>query len=612
MHSTKINWNGILAGLTALAILLMASCGSGVSLTPDISNNDQSAPGIGASHELPGLPLDDSGVAGRQASALEVFPGSSAIDFSNGVVVDTSLVLTSTVDDMAWGLYKVEGLAGKKIETVTVQTLLSEGLEFSVGISNFSDGVWDFLMGSVSGEFEYDLTAEQSRLTSELGNLFIVVAVADGVSMDVVQLSVDSRPLEAGEELRPSKGRRISVSEGLADKIVVQWQAIDGAESYELWRLVDNEGGDKTGALLTTLPAVQDQTSYSYEDTDIVLETEYKYSVRAINSLAEGNFSHWESGWAGTTAPTGGENEIENELKGLIEVIGENSITVDGTEFLTDASTIWLGLDKELLSSADFSVGQNVEVKSERFGTDQWIARTVELEDGGEGTEMKFPGLIEAISESSITVAGTTAALDANTIWLDANLLPALPADFLIGMNVEMEAIEDGLGGWIATKVKMEDGNEPLVDELTVLGVIDEITATTITVDGYTAAFDEFTEWLDANKDAALPTDFSVGMEVELTADADGLGGWHARVVSMEDLGGGLHEIDVIGTIEFLDAGTITVSGQSFNITLDTIWLDGNKLPLTQDDFSVGMAVDVAGEADGFGGWNAVDVEMVN
>ena len=615
MHKINRKWNGILAGLMAIVVMLSASCGGGIGMTPEVQSLDQNTASQdgGNSHAFPSLPLDDSGVAGREASAIELIPGSAAIDFANGAVLDTSLVLTSTVDETAWGLYKVEGLAGKKVETVTVQTILSEGLEFSVGISNFSDGVWDFLMGSVSGEFEYDLTAEQSRLTSQLGNLYIVVVVADGVAMDVVQLSVDSRPLENGEELRPAKGRRISVSEGLADRIVVQWESVDGALSHELWREMDINGEDESPVLLATIPLVADQTSYSYEDTDIVLETEYKYAVRAINTTGPGSFSRWESGWAGTVAPTDGEHEIENELKGLIEAIADGSLTVDGTEFITDASTIWLGNDKQLLGSADFSVGQTVEVKSERFGSDQWIARTVELEDnGGEGTETKFTGLIEDISETSITVAGTTAALDANTIWLDALKAPALPADFTVGMNVEMEAIEDGLGGWIATQVQMEDGNEPLIAELTILGVIDEITETTITVDGYTASFDELTEWLDDNKVAALPEDFTVGMEVELTADADGLGGWHARVVGMEDLGGGLHEIDVIGTIEFLDVAMITVAGQSFNITPDTIWLDGNKNPLTIDDFSVGMAVDVAGEADGLGGWDAVDVEMVN
>jgi hypothetical protein len=613
MHSTKINWNGILSGLAALAVSLSASCSGGASLSSDLHNTSPGSNpvGLSGSNALPGLPMDDTGVAGRSASALEIFPGSSAIDFSNGTVVDTSLVLTSTVDESAWGLYKVEGLAGKKVETVTVQALLSEGLEYSVGISNFSDGVWDFLMGSVSGEFEYDLTADQSRLTSQLGNLYIVVVVADGVAMDLVQLSVDSRPLEDGEELRPAKGRRLSVSEGLPDKIVIQWESVDGALSTELWREADLEGEDESSVLIASIPVEEGKTSYSYEDLDILLGVEYKYSIRAINGTGPGTFSNDESGWAGTVPPIGDDNEHDFEVRGELTVIGEGSITVAAVEFLFDASTIWLGDNDEILSLADFSVGQFVEVDAEQFGTGQWIARTVELEDGLID-EIKVLGLIEEITESSIRVDGTTAATDELTEWLDDNNNPVLPDAFTIGMFAEMEIGADGLGGWLAIKVKMEDGNGEVNDELSILGVIDEITATTITVDGYMATLDELTEWLDDNNDPALPEDFMAGMEVELTADADGLGGWHARKVSMEDLGGGLHEIDVIGEIEFLDASTITVAGQSFNITLDTAWLDGNKNPLTIDDFNVGMAVDVAGEADGLGGWDAVDVEMVN
>ncbi len=611
MHKNR-KWNGILAMVVALAMLSLASCGAGNGMALiDLNSNDgaqnQSADD---SRGLPGLPQDDS-PSGRSASAVETFAGDTAIDFLNGLPGQGKMVLSSTADENAWALYQIGGLSDRKVENLSIQALINGGEEFSVGLSNYSDGVWDFLLSSSGGVFDYDLTAEQSRLTSKAGNLFVVVVVDNAAQLDIIQLSVDSRPLEAGEELRPGKGRRLSVSEGLPDKIVVQWESVDGALSTELWRELDLDGEDEASLLIATIPVEAGKTNYSYEDMDVLLSVEYKYRIRAINGTGPGSFSLEESGWAGTTAPVGEDFENEFEVRGTIELIVEGSLTVAGVDFVTDESTIWLGDNDEILSRADFSAGQTVEVNAEQFGTEQWIARTVELEDGVVD-EIKVLGLIEEITETTITVDGTGAAHDETTEWLDGNNLPALPADFLVGMNVEMTLDADGSGGWLARKVKMEDGNEGVNDELSVLGVIDEITETSITVDGYTASFDELTEWLDDNKDPALPTDFSVGMEVELTADADGLGGWHARVVSMEDIGGGLHEIDVIGEIEFLDAGLITVAGQSFNVTVDTIWLDGDKNPLTIDDFSIGMLVDVAGEADGLGGWDAVDVEIVN
>lgn len=613
MHINR-KWNGILAMVVALAMFALASCGAGNNLA--LNQFEDSQANLASSDDsrgLPSLPMDDDGVAGREISEIASFPGSSAIDSQNGLVTGTMLALTSTVEELAWGLYKVEGLQDRKVENVSINSLVNEGQEYSVGISNFSDGVWDFLIVNQGGVFSYDLTEEQSRLTSQLGNLFIVVITEGGNSISVNELTIDSRPLESGELLLPAKPRRLSVSEGLPDKIVVQWESVDGAENTEVWREMDVDGEDEPRVLIATVPVEEGKVNYTYEDTDILLGTEYKYSVRATNAAGAGAFSNEESGWAGATAPEGDDFEDEFEVRGSIEAITESSITVAGVEFLFNASTIWLGNDDEILTVADFAVGNFVEVDAERFGTDNWKASTVEMEDGAGGDEIKIYGIIEQISETSITVDGTIAAITEATIWLDGMEQPALAGDFTVGMSVELTLDSDGLGGWNARKVEMEnETGEGVLDEVAVRGQVEEITADTITVDGFTASFNELTEWQDTDNNPLTADDFTVGMEVELKADADANGDWVARRVRMEDFGGDAHEIDVIGEIEFLDETTITVAGQSFNITEATIWLDGNKNPLTQDDFSLGMSVDVAGEADGNGGWDAVDVEMVN
>ncbi|MEZ5337611.1 MAG: DUF5666 domain-containing protein [bacterium] len=611
MHTNIRNWNGILAVLMALAMLFAASCGAGNSVGLSNLDDNPSTHDINDdSHRLPGLPQDDS-PSGRSASAVETITGDSAIDFQNGLPGEGSILLSSTLEAPAWALYQIGGLSGRKVENLSIQALLSGNEEFSVGISNYSDGVWDFLISSTGGVFSHDLTAEQSRLASKAGNLFVVVVIDNEASLNVIQLSVDSRPLAEGEELRPGKGRRISVSEGLPDKIVVQWESVDGALSHELWREADIDGEDENAVLITTIPVVPEQINYSYEDFDILLDTEYKYAVRAINGTGPGNFSQWESGWAGTTAPEGGENEIENELKGLIDEISEGSITVDGNVFLTDESTIWLGDNDELLTAADFAVGMPVEIKGERFGSDQWLARTIELELENEGTELKVTGLIEAIDLASITVGGITATLSETTVWLDGNGDPALPADFLVGLNVELSYLDDGNGGISAVKVQLENENETNNGELRLRGTITAIDGSSISVDGVTVSFDGSTEWEDLNKDPALPGDFSVDMDVQLEALADGLGGWIATIVGMEDWGTDPHEFNISGAITALDLASIAVEGFGFTITLDTSWLDMAGDPAVQGDFSLEMQVDLSAEEDGIGGWNALSVQMI-
>src|SRR5690606_38272219 len=160
MHTTIRKWNGILAAAVALAMFALASCGAGNGMALSELNNDGTASQpADDSRGLPGLPQDDSPL-GRSASAVESFPGDSAIDFVNGLPGQGVMMLSSTETEPAWALYQIGGLSGRKVQNVSISALINSGEEFSVGLSNYSDGVWDFLLSSSGGVFNHDLTAE--------------------------------------------------------------------------------------------------------------------------------------------------------------------------------------------------------------------------------------------------------------------------------------------------------------------------------------------------------------------------------------------------------------------------------------------------------------------
>ncbi|MCC7477195.1 hypothetical protein IT575_01945 [bacterium] len=362
MQSVKnIKW---IITLVVAAIMGITSCGGGAgsmgldnSLSAgSIAVDDSVLRGNGsddsAAHDagddngrhLPGLPTDDKG-GERSASAVESFPGSGAIESLNGTVVETSMVLASTETELAWALYKVEGLAGRKVTGMSIETLGGIAGSYSVGVSNYSEGVWEFLQSGSLPEFEIDFTAEQSRLTSEVGNLYFVVVASGGAEISVLQSTVFSRELEPGEEELPVFGKGIQASEGIADRITVSWEAIAGASSYELWREADIEGQDEVAELIATIPAVEGQASYSYDDMTVALSTEYKYRVRGANGEGTGEYTRWRSGWAGTVPPvcedeTGDDNGndgIEDETgddngnDGIEDETGDDNGN-DGTE----------------------------------------------------------------------------------------------------------------------------------------------------------------------------------------------------------------------------------------------------------------------------------------
>ena len=166
--------------------------------------------------------------------------------------------------------------------------------------------------------------------------------------------------------------------------------------------------------------------------------------------------------------------------------------------------------------------------------------------------ELEVKGLISAIDASSITVGDKTFALTDSTSWRIGDNRNADPAAFTVGTFVEVEGLTDGNGGWIASKVKTEDGllssgnsSDPGsgqggigtgsgIDELEFKGAIEAIDGSSITVNGQTFNITDSTTWRIGDNRNASPTEFQVGMFVEITGDLVG-DAWNARKVKIED-----------------------------------------------------------------------------
>lgn len=78
---------------------------------------------------------------------------------------------------------------------------------------------------------------------------------------------------------------------------------------------------------------------------------------------------------------------------------------------------------------------------------------------GGSGMihEIEVHGLVSALTSSSITVNGTSFALSGGTEWRIGDDRSADPGQFSVGSSVEVEGHSNGSGGWIASKVQMDD-----------------------------------------------------------------------------------------------------------------------------------------------------------
>jgi hypothetical protein len=594
--------------LSILCLLLLtfaASCGGNMMSTPEQSGSTP----LGQS--LPSVFDEFRGEATRGASDVTSILGSEALSSSGGTVDGTSMVLDSSgsAGNMAWAMYKVEGLAGRTATTLGVEmSLPTLDTQYSVGVSNFSEGAWDFLI-NVTGvpEYTYDLTQEEARLVSQLGNLYFVVVVSGGQSATVLQSSVLSEVETPANARLPLRAQRPSVSEGLADRIEVAWAAVEGAETYELWRRLDNPDGP--WALL----AVQPELAYS--DTAVELSQEYAYKVRAVNAAGAGGFSEKRSGFAGAAPPNFDEGEDEDiEVEGAITALGDSSLTVAGLTFTVTANTLTTDDNGQPMGFAELSLGTVVEVEADADGAGGWKALEIEVEDGdnggGGGDEERFEGLLTAIDATTLTIQGEVILHNAGTEFRDIMELPTTWEGFAAGDEVKVRATADENGQLVAYRVEMEDEGQGHGDDdvqRVFTGMIDSISSSEIVVDGASVAITAATTYSDNSGNAVDLAFFSAGMLVQVDALGNDVDGWRATHVQ-EDLEDNGDQV-FTGALDSISETEIVVGGQSIILTAATTYSDNAGSAVDWSFFSSGMLVEVDASGSPEEGWTAVHVQ---
>jgi hypothetical protein len=280
----------VVSSLLTLAVLLFSGCGgsSTLALQPDSGSHTRFLP-LGS--PLPVLPNDAGSAAApsgqRQVSALNEFPGSGFIQASGATIDGDSVVLQSEAGQVAWALFKVTGLQGKYVDRFGVQTLpQGPGHPYTVGVSNYTDDRWEYLITGTLPEVEIDLTDNTKRLISQLGNLYYIVLVSNGdsVRMNLAWLNIQ----DEGGFGTPSTPTDFYVTEGEDSVIYVYWSYPEDTTSCELWRHAD--GQDWT--------LYQSTTTGFYMDTDVQIGVGYEYKVRAVNDVGHSAFTEPMSGYA--------------------------------------------------------------------------------------------------------------------------------------------------------------------------------------------------------------------------------------------------------------------------------------------------------------------------
>jgi hypothetical protein len=354
----------LLLPVLALA-LLAAACGGGAGTSAPAdgaaltADNNSSAGGTTAGSTtgsatvdaanpfsgLPSIPYDDDVRAAADANTPQPPPnvvvlGKDFLQAQNDTVDGDAVVLTSGAAappgqgggaNLAYALYKVPGLSGGRPTALDIECLPGQfGQGYFVGVANYTQGKWAWFGPVTVPEFELDLSQNNHRFVTDLGNMYFILVCPPDTSVTHSQTTVLVGA--DGGQIPPGQAYGLTASDGQFDhKVAVDWHAGPGAQQYAVWRRPAFAGSQ--WQLLNTVRGTH------YDDTPLPDFRLFYYRVQAINANGPADFSNPDSGYAGLQAPgdiagtiTGGDGTPLPGVPVMLAGYGDDLLRVTGPD----------------------------------------------------------------------------------------------------------------------------------------------------------------------------------------------------------------------------------------------------------------------------------------
>ncbi|RMF66411.1 MAG: T9SS C-terminal target domain-containing protein, partial [Calditrichaeota bacterium] len=279
--------------------------------------------------------------------------------------------------------------------------------------------------------------------------------------------------------------------------------------------------------------------------------------------------------------------EAEIEITGVIQSKGENTLRVADFDFQVTAETEIVDDEDNPIGFEDLDVGAVVEIRAVRTADDQLIATRIKLENVFQD-EVELTGNIDSIDGQTVVVAGIAFVVDANTEILDKEENPVAFSVLTVGLLIEVSGIVQSNGDILATRIKIQDRIE---DEVEVVGVIEQVDASAITVLGRTFGITQNTIVTDENENIIDLSRLFIGQTVKIRGDLLPDGTLIAIVIRQENQQA--QEIEVVGPVDTKTDNTMEVVGIHFFVTDTTEFLDERGSPITFTGLEVGKTVEV-------------------
>jgi len=253
------------------------------------------------------------------------------------------------------------------------------------------------------------------------------------------------------------------------------------------------------------------------------------------------------------------------EVKGRIDRLQDSSLVIGGVEFFRSSTTIILDDENLFIPYSALRLGLIVEVAANRQNNGRLLATIIKVEDAV-NDEVELTGLVNALTDTSIIVAGFIFRVDAATAVVDQNRAAIKFSDLRPNLLVEIRGDRRFDGSLLATEIHLEDLLS--FNEIELRSAITQIAGSVVRVTDIDFVVGGATTILDSLGRPASLAQLTVGMIVEIHAKFSS-GAWQASRIKIED------EIDntvvVIGAIDSVADNSLRILGRSVRVTQRTI-----------------------------------------
>ncbi len=273
----------------------------------------------------------------------------------------------------------------------------------------------------------------------------------------------------------------------------------------------------------------------------------------------------------------------EVEFVAKIDSIDGTSLIINQVTVLTDSTTEILDQNRNPITFADLKVGMIVKIKGFIVAEKTVFAVKIKVEDFWRA-KITVGGVIDSIGSNYIVLLGHKFFINSSTEIVDANGNPIDFSQLSVGTFVRVKAkiTPDGL---VALRIKIV-GNS----ETTIVGIIDTVDVNYFVVAGSLIHTNDRTKYFNPADQEVTFADLKSGQTVEVEAILMPDSSYMALTVKIEDDPG---FGKVVGIVNSVTNGTISVTAPTFIVTANTIVLNAKFEPISFSSIQSGQSVTV-------------------